>query len=114
MSEHIHAFLSQWTVAERAGDAETLATLLTDDFAVLARSDSSSPGPHGWTAIAKAWPTSSSVSKRSRFASTATSLWSRPAMTPVAPIKVNPYPKRYGPRSSSCPNRKLCSWPPST
>jgi hypothetical protein len=32
MSDHIHAFLSQWTTAEPVGDAETLATLLTDDF----------------------------------------------------------------------------------
>jgi ketosteroid isomerase-like protein len=32
MSESIYAFLSQWTTAERAGDAETLATLLVDDF----------------------------------------------------------------------------------
>jgi ketosteroid isomerase-like protein len=32
MSDHIHAFLSEWTTAELAGHAETLATLLTDDF----------------------------------------------------------------------------------
>jgi ketosteroid isomerase-like protein len=36
MSDLIHAFLSKWTTAELAGDAETLATLLTDDFCGVA------------------------------------------------------------------------------
>jgi hypothetical protein len=35
MSDHVHSFLSKWTTAERSGDAETLATLLTDDFSVV-------------------------------------------------------------------------------
>jgi ketosteroid isomerase-like protein len=47
MSEHIHAFLSRWTTAERAGDAETLATLLTDDF--------SGVGPLGFVLHRPAW-----------------------------------------------------------
>jgi ketosteroid isomerase-like protein len=47
MSEHIHAFLSQWTAAERAGDAETLATLLTDDFYGV--------GPLGFVLPRPAW-----------------------------------------------------------
>src|SRR5580658_9292912 len=47
MSEHIHAFLAQWTIAERAGDAETLATLLTDDF--------SGVGPLGFILPRPAW-----------------------------------------------------------
>ncbi len=29
MSEQIHAFLTRWTAAERAGDTEQLAALLT-------------------------------------------------------------------------------------
>ena len=32
MSEHIHAFLSEWTAAERVGDTERLEPLLADDF----------------------------------------------------------------------------------
>jgi ketosteroid isomerase-like protein len=32
MTQHINEFLSAWTAAEHAGDAEGLATLLTDDF----------------------------------------------------------------------------------
>ena len=47
MSKHIHAFLSQWTTAELAGDAETLATLLTDDF--------SGVGPLGFVLHRPAW-----------------------------------------------------------
>ncbi len=47
MSEQIHAFLSEWTAAERAGDAETLATLLTDDF--------SGVGPLGFVLPRPAW-----------------------------------------------------------
>ena len=47
MPEHIHAFLSQWTDAEHAGDAETLATLLTDDF--------SGVGPLGFVLPRPAW-----------------------------------------------------------
>ena len=47
MSDHIHAFLSQWTAAELAGDAETLATLLTDDF--------SGVGPLGFVLPRPAW-----------------------------------------------------------
>ena len=75
---------------------------------VSAHSDSSSPGPRGWTATAKAWPTSGSVSKRSRCTSTATLPWSRPAITPVAAIKASLCPKRYEPRLSAS-DRKLCS-----
>ena len=47
MSEHTHAFLSEWTTAERAGDAETLATLLTDDFCGV--------GPLGFILPRPAW-----------------------------------------------------------
>jgi len=47
MSDHIHAFLSQWTNAERAGEAETLATLLTDDFTGV--------GPLGFVLPRSAW-----------------------------------------------------------
>ena len=47
MSEHIHAFLSQWTAAESASDAETLATLLTDDFCGV--------GPLGFVLSRPAW-----------------------------------------------------------
>ncbi len=47
MSENIHAFLSQWTTAERAGGAETLATLLTNDF--------SGVGPLGFVLPRPAW-----------------------------------------------------------
>jgi ketosteroid isomerase-like protein len=47
MTEHIHAFLSQWTTAELAGDAETLAALLTDDF--------SGVGPLGFILPRPAW-----------------------------------------------------------
>jgi ketosteroid isomerase-like protein len=47
MSDHIHAFLSRWTTAERAGDAEALATLLTDDF--------SGVGPLGFVIPRPAW-----------------------------------------------------------
>jgi ketosteroid isomerase-like protein len=47
MAEHIHAFLSQWTTAERAGDAEALATLLTDDFCGV--------GPLGFVLYRPAW-----------------------------------------------------------
>ena len=47
MSKLIHAFLSQWTTAELAGDAETLATLLTDDF--------SGVGPLGFVLHRPAW-----------------------------------------------------------
>ncbi len=47
MSEHIHAFLSKWTTAERAGDAERLATLLTHDFAGV--------GPLGFVLPRPAW-----------------------------------------------------------
>src|SRR5580704_13254863 len=32
MTEPLDTFLSNWTGAERAGDTETLAALLTDDF----------------------------------------------------------------------------------
>jgi ketosteroid isomerase-like protein len=32
MSDQLHTFQSEWTAAEQIGDAETLATLLTDDF----------------------------------------------------------------------------------
>jgi hypothetical protein len=47
MSEHIHAFRSEWTTAERSGDGETLATLLTDDF--------SGVGPLGFILPRPAW-----------------------------------------------------------
>jgi ketosteroid isomerase-like protein len=47
MSEHIHAFLSQWTTAESAGDSETLATLLADDFCGV--------GPLGFVLPRPAW-----------------------------------------------------------
>ncbi len=47
MSEPIHAFLSLWTTAERAGDAETLATLLADDFCGV--------GPLGFILSRPAW-----------------------------------------------------------
>lgn len=47
MPEHIHAFLSKWTAAERAGDAEELATLLTDNF--------SGVGPLGFVLPRTAW-----------------------------------------------------------
>ncbi len=47
MSVHTHAFLSEWTTAERAGDAETLATLLTDDFCGV--------GPLGFILPRPAW-----------------------------------------------------------
>jgi ketosteroid isomerase-like protein len=47
MSEQIPAFLSQWTAAERAGDGETLATLLTDDFCGV--------GPLGFILPRPAW-----------------------------------------------------------
>jgi len=47
MSEHIHAFLSKWTTAERSGDAEMLATLLTPDFAGV--------GPLGFVLPRPAW-----------------------------------------------------------
>jgi ketosteroid isomerase-like protein len=47
MSEHIHAFLSQWTAAELAGDGEALATILTDDF--------SGVGPLGFILLRPAW-----------------------------------------------------------
>ena len=47
MSEHIHAFLSKWTTAERSGDAEMLANLLTPDFAGV--------GPLGFVLPRPAW-----------------------------------------------------------
>jgi ketosteroid isomerase-like protein len=47
MSDHLHAFLSEWTAAELAGDAETLATLLTDDFCGV--------GPLGFVVPRPAW-----------------------------------------------------------
>jgi hypothetical protein len=47
MSDHIHAFLSEWTTAERTGDAETLATLLADDFTGV--------GPLGFVLDRPAW-----------------------------------------------------------
>jgi ketosteroid isomerase-like protein len=47
MAEHIHALLSKWTTAERAGDAEALATLLTDDFCGV--------GPLGFILPRPAW-----------------------------------------------------------
>jgi hypothetical protein len=47
MPEHIHAFLSEWTTAERTGDVEMLATLLTDDF--------SGVGPLGFVLPRPAW-----------------------------------------------------------
>lgn len=47
MPEHIHAFLSEWTTAERTGDVEILATLLTDDF--------SGVGPLGFVLPRPAW-----------------------------------------------------------
>lgn len=47
MPEHIHAFLSEWTTAERTGDIDMLATLLTDDF--------SGVGPLGFVLPRSAW-----------------------------------------------------------
>jgi ketosteroid isomerase-like protein len=47
MSEHIHAFLSEWTTAKLVGDAETPATLLTDDFYGV--------GPLGFVLPRRAW-----------------------------------------------------------
>jgi ketosteroid isomerase-like protein len=32
MTEHLEAFLSEWTDAERTGDVDKLATILTEDF----------------------------------------------------------------------------------
>jgi len=47
MSEHVHAFLSRWSTAERTGDTETLGTLLTDDFFGV--------GPLGFVLPRPAW-----------------------------------------------------------
>jgi ketosteroid isomerase-like protein len=47
MTEHTDAFLSEWTAAERAGDTEKLATLLTDDFYGV--------GPLGFVLPRSAW-----------------------------------------------------------
>jgi ketosteroid isomerase-like protein len=47
MTDQINAFLSEWTVAERAGDTEALATLLTDDFYGV--------GPFGFVLPRPAW-----------------------------------------------------------
>jgi ketosteroid isomerase-like protein len=47
MSEHLHAFLSHWTKSELAGDTETLATLLTDEFSAV--------GPLGFILPRPAW-----------------------------------------------------------
>jgi ketosteroid isomerase-like protein len=47
MSERITTFLAQWTNAERDGDADTLATLLTDDFCGV--------GPLGFILPRPAW-----------------------------------------------------------
>ena len=93
MSEHIHAFLSEWTAAEPPVTPRRWRPSSPTTSPVSAHSDSSSPGPHGWTAIAKAWPMSSSVSKRSRSASTATLLLSRPAITPAARYQGQPLPE---------------------
>jgi ketosteroid isomerase-like protein len=47
MTEHLDVFLSDWTGAERAGDTEKLATLLTDDFYGV--------GPLGFVLPKPAW-----------------------------------------------------------
>jgi ketosteroid isomerase-like protein len=47
MTGSIDAFLSAWTTAERAGDTEKLATLLTDDFFGV--------GPLGFVLLRPAW-----------------------------------------------------------
>jgi ketosteroid isomerase-like protein len=47
VTDHISAFLSEWTTAERAGDTEKLATLLTDDFYGV--------GPLGFLLPRQAW-----------------------------------------------------------
>jgi ketosteroid isomerase-like protein len=49
MTERIHAFLSRWTTAERTGDSDTLAALLTDDFYGV--------GPLGFVLLRPAWLT---------------------------------------------------------
>ena len=47
MSDQVYAFLARWTTAELPGDAETLATLHTDDF--------SGVGPLGFALPRPAW-----------------------------------------------------------
>jgi ketosteroid isomerase-like protein len=47
MTQPIHAFLSEWTTAERVGDTERLAVLLADDF--------SGVGPVGFVLPRPAW-----------------------------------------------------------
>ena len=47
MIERIDELLSEWTAAERAGDAEKLGALLTDDF--------SGAGPLGFVLTRPAW-----------------------------------------------------------
>ncbi len=47
MKARVHTFLSRWTTAERTGDSETLAALLTDDFCGV--------GPLGFHLLRPAW-----------------------------------------------------------
>lgn len=47
MPEQIHALLSEWTSAERTGDADTMAALVTDDFCGV--------GPLGFILPRAAW-----------------------------------------------------------
>jgi len=47
MSERLEAFLSEWTTAERIGDVEKLATILTEDFYGV--------GPLGFVLPRAAW-----------------------------------------------------------
>jgi len=47
MTEHLEAFLSEWTTAERTGDVEKLETILTEDFYGV--------GPVGFVLPRPAW-----------------------------------------------------------
>jgi ketosteroid isomerase-like protein len=114
MSENLHAFLSQWTTAELAGDTETLATLLIDDFAGV--------GPLGFILPRPAWLDryrQGLAYEQFRLEEIQMRLYGDVAV--VTPrnnargsFQGQPLPEALEPPSSSRPTRKLCSWPPST
>ncbi len=114
MSEHIHAFLSKWATAERAGDVEALASLLTGDFCGV--------GPLGFVLPRPEWLDRHHQGldyEQFSLEEIQIRLYGYVAVVTArnnarGTYQGQPFPKRYGPRSSSCPTPKPCSSPPST